>query len=888
MARNLLLIDGNSILYRAYYALPPLSTASGVPTGAVYGFLTMLLRFIAEKEPSHVVVAFDHPAPTFRHSMYAGYKETRKPTPESLLVQMPVIKDVLEGLNIAQVECPGFEADDIIGTLAQHASREGFTVTILSGDKDCLQLLDENVELVVPVRGITQVKEYSPQVLQEEMGISPGLIVDLKALAGDTSDNIPGIKGIGEKTALSLLKQYGDLDSIYKNLDGVKPPRVKRLLESGQEAAFLCRELAAISREAPMSKGVDDYLWEKPSQEEAEGILSTLEFRSLLSRLEPLLSEGAKEDGGSPHPKAGQVRIIGDEEKLSRFCEEVRSLGRLAIYAPHPQVDKTTTDWPLVLGVSCGGEPAVIRFEEQNGYQDAMWDRFFPLLVDERVSKCGFDLKWLFRIPFNKGYSLKGEFFDVAVASYLLDPTRTSYNLADATGAYSGVEVPSLAKNKTKGPENQDPAPHAAFGAAACLDAVLPMREKLQAEGLLDLASKVEFPLTGVLAAMEACGVAVDLGLAGSIQDEFGTLLMSLEKKIHSLAGEEFNISSPQQLSGILFDKLKMTPVKKTKTGYSTDARVLETLSEQHPLPALVLEYRHYAKLKSTYLDTLNDWVDASTGRVHTTFHQTVTATGRLSSSDPNLQNIPVRGHEGRSLRRIFVAPEGKLLLASDYSQVELRVMAHVSGDTSLIDAFCKNEDIHTRTAAEIFDVPMEEVTPDLRSKAKAVNFGIIYGISDFGLARNTGVTREEARKFIDAYFSRYPKVKEYMDRTVVQARRDKYVTTILGRRRPIPDIDSRNRQRRSFAERAAINTPIQGSAADIIKVAMIRIFNKLREEDLKSRLILQIHDELIFELPADEVPALHALVKREMEGAAQLNVPLKVDIDVGGSWYDV
>lgn len=901
MGRRLLLVDGNSLVNRAFYALPPLSTGSGVPTGAVYGFLTMLLRFLAEKDPSHIVVAFDHPSPTFRHSMFDGYKKTRKPTPESLVVQMPVVKDVLTALNLPQMECPGYEADDIIGTLAKAGKQQGLAVTILTGDRDCLQLLDHTVEVVLPVRGISQVREYMPGTVEEEMGITPSLIVDLKALAGDSSDNIPGIRGIGEKTALSLLKRYGSLDGVYANLSEISPARVQKLLREGRDIAFLCKELATIDTDSPVPCQVAGFVWQRPSREQVSGIFSSLEFHSLLPRFNTLLSPDRQwldlhVVGDGEAQRARHTLVIRTREQLSGFCREAMDAGQVAIYMVPPDVQSETERaavWPSMIGVSCGHDRSVICLKGDRGkYQDAMWELFAPLFANEQVAKTGFDLKWLFALLFGKGIRARGEFFDVLVASYLLDPTRAAYNLSDIARTHSAVEVSPLSSSKKRegdsGEEVSDLAVHMALGAAACLEIAPHLKRKLEDDGLMKLAREVEFPLTRVLAAMEVTGVGVDLRLARLIREEFGSLLQSLEGSIYELAGEEFNVASPKQLSGILFDKLKMKPVKKTKTGYSTDAGVLEVLSQDHQLPGKVLEYRHYAKLKSTYLDSLEDAVNPVTGRVHTTLHQTVTATGRLSSSDPNLQNIPVRGDEGRSLRRIFVASPGKLLLASDYSQVELRIMAHVSRDPTLIDAFCRGDDIHARTASEIFGVPMAEVTPDLRSKAKAVNFGVIYGISDFGLSRNAGVTREEAREFIDAYFARYPFVKRYMELTVLQARRDRYVATLFGRRRPIPDIDSRIRQRRAFAERTAINTPIQGSAADIIKLAMVRIYRRLEREKLRSRLILQVHDELIFEFPEDEEARLRKLVREEMEGAAALKVPLRVDIDVGKSWYDV
>lgn len=928
MDKRLLLVDGHSLANRAFYALPPLSTSDGTPTGAVFGFLAMLLRFLSEKRPSHVAVAFDLPAPTFRHAKYADYKAKRKPAPPEFKEQIPVLKQMLDVLRLPRVEMEGYEADDIIGTLARQWKERGLPVTILSGDRDCLQLVDEGVEAILPVKGISQVKEYLPDAVKADMGVRPDQVRDYKALRGDASDNIPGVKGIGEKTAAALLQEFGDLDEIYRRLSDVAPAKVRNLLSAGRETAFLSRELAAIDTCVPLDAGdaVDRYRRLGPDLDEVRGVFAKMEFHTLIPRLsaltetvkgteepacrpsetirgigpglgirEPAASDDQPADrpsakileGGSLLLTAGeprQLRLIDTEEELSAFAEEVKGTGRLGIYAIVTEITKDFR-WPEVLGVSSGESYGVIQTAKLGDDGEAVWRGLGPLLTDNGVTKAGFDLKWVFTLCFKRGIRPRGDFFDVLIAAYLLDPTRTDYRLQDMVRKYTGEEIPEL-------PESKEPANemdlHLAAGAHACLEMVPACRAELAHSGLNSLAQDVEFPLIEVLAAMEATGVGVDLYLGRSIRSGFADALRVLEDAIYGIAGEKFNLGSPKQLAHVLFEELGLKPVKKTKTGYSTDAEVLEALSLEHELPAKILEYRQYAKLKSTYLDVLEDVVNPTTGRIHSTFHQTVTATGRLSSSEPNLQNIPVRGDLGRSLRRIFVPAENRLFLASDYSQIELRIMAHMADDPSMIDAFVRGEDIHTRTASEIFGVPVEKVDSDLRSKAKAVNFGIIYGISDFGLARNTGVSRNEARTFIEAYFARYPKVREFMDRAVETARQFGYVSTILGRRRGIPEIDSRIRAKRGFAERTAINTPIQGSAADIIKLAMVRIYRRMREEDLVSRLILQVHDELIFEIPPEEEDIMRNLVRTEMEGAVRLKVPLKVDIDVGKSWYDV
>ncbi len=924
---RLLLVDGNSLANRAFYALPPLSTNEGVQTGAVFGFLTMLFRFIQEKRPTHIAVAFDHPSPTFRHVQYTDYKKTRKPSPAEFKEQVPVLKDVLDTLNLSFAEIPGYEADDIIGTMVRKAEESGYQTIILSGDRDCLQLVSQKVEAILPVKGITQVKEYTPESVKADLGLEPCQVIDYKALAGDSSDNIPGVKGIGEKTALGLLAKYRDLDDIYAHIDEIVPPRTQKLLRDGRDRAYLSRSLATINKDAPLDVAVADFRWHGPRVEEAKAKFTELEFHTLVPRLASFVGSGEPQELEGPREQRDQqeqpkrhelqepsepqepqrqqregqqpeqrFRLVETSQGLDQLVREVLKSGRMSVYADVTEVTKDFT-WPTVIGVATGDHaipylvkppaPQSTPWSSPEAWQETLWGHFQPLLVNPEVQKFGFDLKWLFTLCFKRGVNLDGPYFDVLVASYLMDPTRSTYRLSEIARKY-GIEVPAEDTGATADEVPPSVCEHFAVGAASCFAVTQGLRQDLEQGGLLSLADQVEQPLIQVLAAMEAVGVGVDLALGRSIRQEFGTALEGLERAIHGMAGEEFNLGSPKQLSRILFDKLGLKPVKKTKTGYSTDAEVLETLSLEHELPNRILEYRQYAKLKSTYLDVLEDVVNPTTGRIHSTFHQTVTATGRLSSSEPNLQNIPVRGELGRSLRRIFIPAEGRLFMAADYSQIELRIMAHMAGDPSMTSAFTKGEDIHARTASEMFGVPFDKVDSDLRSKAKAVNFGVIYGISDFGLARNTGVSREDARKFIDAYFSRYPKVREYMDASIERARKTGYAVTILGRRRAIPDIDARIRQKRGFAERTAINTPIQGSAADIIKLAMVRIYRRLKYEELISRLILQVHDELIFEVPPSEEDYMRELVTYEMEHVMELDVPLKVDLDVGRSWYDV
>jgi DNA polymerase-1 len=1026
--KRLLLVDGHSLANRAFYALPPLTASDGTPTGAVFGFFSMLFRFLSEKRPSHIAIAFDLPGPTFRHVEYAEYKAQRKPPPPELSAQIPILKEALDVLRLPRVEMEGYEADDIIGTLASKWKQCGGSVTILSGDRDCLQLVDDEVAAILPVKGISQVKEYNPQSVREDLGVGPDQVRDYKALRGDVSDNIPGVKGIGEKTATALLQQFGTLEGVYERIEDVTPARVKNLLVAGKDMAFLSRALATIDMSVPLDPCdlEDELAWRPPDLGQVKALFAKMELHTLVPRFSALVADvlGKGSPAEKAHPEgsrdahqmdlestvspahrqatlgitepepvqqaksrvptgvgegpetllpqldAGHFRaedalVIDDEARLKAFAEDVRSTGMLGVYAI---VEEITRDfgYPPVIGVSSGRSFGAIKVTKAGAAQagvtepgaaagvtepgaaagvtepgaaagvtepgaaagvtepgaaagvtvpgaaagvaeapvqpggqtvtslprgvteETLWQYLSPLLVATEIAKVGFDLKWALTLCFKRGITLRGKLFDVLIAAYLLDPTRTNYRLEDLVRKYSGMEMPEAPRDREEASQRNALMAHLSVGAHACLPIADSCRADLEHAGLASLAYDVEFPLIEVLAAMEATGIKPDLALGASIRESFADALRVLEDSIYGMAGEKFNLGSPKQLSHVLFERLGLEPTKKTKTGWSTDAEVLEALSLQHELPAKILEYRQYAKLKSTYLDVLEEVTNPTTGRIHSTFHQTVTATGRLSSSEPNLQNIPVRGDLGRSLRRIFIPEEGWLFLASDYSQIELRIMAHMAGDPTMIDAFGRGEDIHTRTASEIFGVPVDKVDYDLRSKAKAVNFGIIYGISEFGLARNTGVTMGEARMFIESYFARYPKVREFMDRSIETARQYGYVTTILGRRRAIPEINSRIRARRGFAERTAINTPIQGSAADIIKLAMVRIFERLKKEGLSSRLILQVHDELIFEIPPEEESLMRELVRSEMEGVVSLKVPLQVEIDVGKSWYEV
>ncbi len=899
--KQLLLVDANSLAYRAFYALPPLTTSEGSPTGAVYGFLTMLLKLVEETQPEHIICAFDHPSPTFRHIEFKDYKGTRKPTPEDLKEQMPLLKQTLAELGLAFVELPGFEADDLIGTLACEYSAKGFDVSVLSGDRDCLQLVGDGRKVVLFIKGISKTKQYDPETVKQDMDVWPKQIPDYKALVGDPSDNIPGVKGVGAKTAAKLLNQYDDIEQIYLNIDEVSPPRTQKLLRDQKETAFFSKRLATIVCNAPCHVSVADARWEGLDIEKAKRWFNRLEFHSLIKRLDKYENTSTQDEMLITTSSVKDYEIINTEEKLETLARRIADEKQVSIYANSDEIvhyASSNLHWPKYIGISTGKRPCVIHFDDESTvtddfYQDVMWNHLGPILENGDIKKLGFDLKWLFNLCFHKDTNFLGFEFDILVAAYLLDPTRSNYKLDDLMSDMLNKPI-SLADmdisqiHKINGAGKKALLSHLAEGAHFLFELADVLKQELKDNDLWDLAERVEFPLVKVLASMETLGIGVDLQKGTALRQQFELKLAKIEEEAYEIAGEKFNLSSPKQLSYILFEKLELTPIRKTKTGYSTAAEVLEILSEVHPLPNKILEYRHYSKLKSTYLDPLEKVVNPVTGRIHSTFHQTVTATGRLSSAEPNLQNIPVRTESGRAIRGIFIPRSAYLFMACDYSQIELRVMAHMSGDNTMIDAFKHNQDIHKTTASEIFGVSPQEVTPDLRSQAKAVNFGVIYGISEFGLARNTGVQINEARQFMESYFLKYPLVKQYMDKMIAQARKTSYVTTILGRRRFIPDINARHSVRRGFAERTAINTPIQGSAADLIKLAMVRIYKRITDENLSSRMILQVHDELIFEISPEEKDYMKQIIKQEMEGVMKLKVPLKVDIKVGDNWADV
>lgn len=850
---KLVLLDGNSLANRAFYALPLFSTGEGVYTNAVYGFLTMLYKLLDDEKPDYVAVAFDKSGPTFRHEQFAEYKGTRKGAPDEFRPQLSLLREVLDALNVGWIQLDRYEADDLLGTLSLQADEQGLETLVVTGDRDALQLVSDSTTVVMTRKGISETVKYTPEVLREEYGIGPAQIVDMKALMGDTSDNIPGVPGVGEKTALKLLQEYGTLENLLEHLDKIKGKLGERLREHVGDAQ-LSQRLATIDRQAPITPDLGTFRVQEPRYEEALPLFRQLEFKSLLPKVTP--PEGAAavvEEAPAPALALGEVRRgARAEAEAVAVCASVSS-------------SKQDPGYPVPAGAAAlHADGSATWVESEAGVGELL-----------RAPLEGHEIKYLLNWAFRQGATPATPTFDTALAAYVLDPGRGNYQLSDLARAHGLGELPA----------GDDPEAWAAR--AAAIHALRPKLEQALAEsGLTEVYQELDLPLLPLLAEMEAFGVAVDTAVLDEMAVDLEKRIGDLTQEIYALAGYSFNIGSPKQLQELLFTKMGIKPTKKTKTGYSTDAEVLEELAAEYEIVAKILDYRTLTKLKSTYVDALGSLVGKD-GRIHTTFHQTVAATGRLSSQDPNLQNIPIRIEEGRRIRKVFVPGEPDwVLLAADYSQIELRVVAHYSGDASLLEAFATDQDIHTRTASEIFDVPMDQVDSDMRRAAKAVNFGLIYGQSDFGLARAVGIPRDEAKKFIERYFQLYPGVKEYMDGKIQEARQNGYVTTLMGRRRLLPEINHRIYNMRQNAERMAINTPIQGTAADLMKLAMLKVREAMREANLQARMLLQVHDELVFEVPQAEVEALAALVKREMERAMELQVPLKVEVKAGPNWY--
>ena len=878
---KLMVIDGNSLINRAFYGIRMLTTKDGQPTNAVYGFVNILLKLLDEEKPDALCVTFDRKAPTFRHLAYEGYKAQRKGMPDELAAQLPVLKDVLAAMNIPRYELDGWEADDLIGTIAARDTAAGWETVIVTGDKDSLQLVTDStrVKLVSTRMGQTTTKEMTPETFREAYGFDPVHIVDLKALMGDTSDNIPGVKGIGEKTAMDLIQRYQSVEAIYADVEGVEAkPAVKKKLAEGEEQARMSYDLATIRCDAPIDFSPEDARRREPDGPALYELFLALEFNKLIDKMG---LSGGPAAGRADKPAAGAVRQerVTDRVRMEELVEQWRREPWVAVLAL-PSLDVVAVAW------DGGARAALCAADRLEGYNELL-----RALFSGEIQKVSHNVKDLMHLLLDEGLSADGFCFDTALAAYLLSPTDGSYELEKLGITYFNQEFPKAKEYLAPdafGPLADPAGPAEAMCAHAALAAALyrALAPKLEELDMHELYYGLELPLCPVLAEMERAGMLVDRRALA----DFGILLdgriQADEALIYELAGEEFNINSTQQFGRILFDKLGLPPVKKTKTGYSTNADVLEKLRDKHPIVEAVLDYRQLAKLKSTYVDGLTK-VIAADGRIHTSFQNTVTATGRLSSTEPNLQNIPVRTELGAELRKMFVAPAGRVLVDADYSQIELRLLAHIAGDEHMIAAFRAGEDIHTVTASQVFGVPPEQVTHEMRRRAKAVNFGIVYGISDFSLSQDIGVTRAEAKAYMEKYFEKYSGVHAYMTQVVERAKADGYVSTLMGRRRWLPELKSSNFNLRSFGERVALNMPIQGTAADLIKKAMLHVDGRLRREGLEARLVLQVHDELIVECPEGEAEQVQRLLAEEMEHVAELAVPLTAEAHAGKSWAE-
>ena len=867
--KRFLVLDGSSLIFRAFYALPPdLSASHGQPTGAIFGFSNMLTKLIAEQQPDLMALAFDKSRHTFRTERYADYKGTRDKTPEELLSQFPLLREFAANMGIPFLEKDTYEADDIIGTLATQAAAEGYDVRVVTGDRDALQLVRPNLRVLLTKKGISELKDYDTAAFEEEYGFEPLKLIDLKGLMGDTSDNIPGIPGVGPKTASKLLLAYGSVENVLAHVEDVSGKKLKERLMEYADQARLSKELATIELHVPEIEFVEADYRIQPDMEKMQAFCDAHELRAVWRNFERLYgpAELALDLGDTGDAAAQDLSYDLWDETAVKAAAEAPYLAVSGIFeglAPFVSIEG--------LAVVAGPDAEKAGFVRKDS---AAFSALLNLLESEKQAAV-FGLKRYDQA----GLKAQQAFFDIELAAYLLEPERSKYALPELSQKYLQEMAPeSFADERSR-----------AVWEAKTISRLYPLLgAKLEEEELTHLMDTVELPLVEVLAAMEQNGVYVNRTHLAEKTEEVADRLQTIEQSIYEMAGHTFNLNSPKQLGTVLFEELDLPVCKKTKTGYSTNAEVLESLRLEHPIVEQILAYRLWSKLKSTYLDGITGLIRTDTGRVHTSFNQTVTATGRLSSSDPNLQNIPVRTEEGRMIRALFEPGEGyDYLLSADYSQIELRLLAHMSGDANFIDAFKRGQDIHARTAAEVFGIPLEEVTPELRRHAKAVNFGIVYGISDFGLARNLHISRKEAGDYISRYFERYPGVRAFMDKVVAEAHETGYVTTMFGRRRELPAIKSRNFNQRMLAERMAMNTPIQGTAADVIKLAMIAAYHRLKEAGVKSRILLQVHDELVLEVVESELDVVQAILRESMEHVVELSVPLSIDIHWGRNWAE-
>lgn len=869
MSSKIVLIDGHSILNRAFYGLPDLTNAEGLHTNAIYGFLTIMFKLLEEEKPEYLTVAFDVHAPTFRHKMYAEYKGTRKPMADELRQQVPVIKEVLHAMGVKTIECAGLEADDLIGTLSNRCENEGMEVTVISGDRDLLQLATEHVKIRIPKtkQGKTEIEDYYAKDVEERYQVTPKEFIDLKALMGDTADNIPGVPSIGEKTATKIITQYHSIEEAHEHVDELKPPRASKALSEHWDLAVLSKELATINVKADFPYELSEAKLGNLYTEDAYIFFQKLEFKNLLSRFDVSAPANKVEDG---------FKIIASKseaEKVFVQAEEASTIGAV-IFKDLENVLPLFADQAGLGGIG-------LCFSKEESYcikveKDITGEWLLKKLADVAEKAETYAMFHLKESMEQVTIRNQANCFDVSVAAYLLNPLKNNYTWEDVAREHLGLMIDEKIDQDMK-------ACYESYVNYASLEV---LRQKLRDTKMDTLFRDIEMPLVFTLFDMEQNGIRVEADALKQYGDQLAGKIAELEKEIYEEAGETFNINSPKQLGVVLFENMKLPGGRKTKTGYSTAADVLEKLAPEHPVVAKILEYRQYTKLKSTYADGLANYIQDD-GRIHGKFNQTITATGRISSTEPNLQNIPVRMELGRLIRKVFIPEEGYRFVDADYSQIELRVLAHCSGDEHLIQAYKEQSDIHRITASQVFHIPFDEVTPQQRRNAKAVNFGIVYGISSFGLSQDLSITRKEAAKYIDDYFATYPGIKTFLDHAVTHAKEEGYVVTLFGRRRPVPELSSSNFMQRSFGERVAMNSPIQGAAADIIKIAMIRVNQRLKDQKMKSRLVLQVHDELLIEAYEPELDEVQNILKEEMEHAAELKVPLEIDMHTGDNWYE-
>ena len=879
MRKKLVLLDGHSILNRAFYGVPDLTTVQGLHTNAVYGFLNIMFKIIEEEKPEYLAVAFDVKAPTFRHELYKEYKGTRKSMPEELREQVPVMKEMLQAMGILIMEKPGLEADDILGTFAKRAQTDGLEVALVSGDRDLLQIADEHIKIRIPKTkgGKTQIEDYYAADVVKEYQVTPMQFIELKALMGDTADNIPGVPKIGPKTATGLMVDYGSLENIYAHLEEISKKSIRETLLENRDLAELSKTLATIEINGDIPYKLEEAVFQNPYTKEAYVLCKQLEFKNMLNRFE---EEAASECGEKTDFRA--ITDITEAEEIFSCAEQITNAGFLVLE------DEGKTEGFAALSLCLSREEVYVFLPGETLTKSYLLERLE--ILSQKTSLVTFQIK--------KQYAYlakpkKDKYFDIQIAAYLLNPLKSDYSVADIAGEHLGMLISernqlfgksTLAKARSEQPDAF--REYAGYLSLVAFMAAPVLAEKLKESSMDTLFSEMEMPLSYVLYSMEKEGVRVEREALKEYGDALQVKIDKLEESVYAQAGTRFNLNSPKQLGEVLFERLKLPGGKKTKTGYSTAADVLEKLAPEAPIVSDILEYRTLAKLKSTYADGLATCIQED-GKIHTTFNQTITATGRISSTEPNLQNIPMRMELGRMIRKVFVPKEGSVFVDADYSQIELRLLAHMSGDERLIEAYKTDADIHRITASQVFHTPMDEVTDLQRRNAKAVNFGIVYGISSFGLSQDLSITRKEAGEYIEQYFKTYPKVKGFLENLVAEGKEKGYVSTIFGRRRPVPELASSNFMQRSFGERAAMNAPLQGTAADIMKLAMIRVFQRLEKENLKSRMILQVHDELLIETALEEAEQVKRILEEEMKGAADLAVTLEVDIHEGTDWYE-